>query len=118
MSVGGPPSTSQESKYPGRGESTLTKRPSASSNGVQSTRLSEVAIIRSGTPKYIQYFPFTRVAMIRSPATRHRMAPDLDSRRRYLAPAARANAGPCFVQETRSGDVATASRETSRFHCV
>src|SRR2546430_210607 len=65
-----------------------------------------------------QYFPFTRVAMIRSPSRRLRMAPDFVSWLRYLPPAARAKAGPCFVQETRSRDVATARRGTSRFHCV
>src|SRR5207247_9422497 len=117
-SAGGPPSTSQESKNPARGDSTFTARPSGPSSGVQASRLSEVAISRSGTPKYIQYLPFTRVAMIRSPATRLRIAPDFDSVRRYLPPATFANAGPCLVQWMRSRDVATARRGTSRFHCV
>src|SRR5213078_997856 len=116
-SAGGPPSTSQESKNPARGDSTFTARPSGPSTGVQSSRLSEVAIRRSGTPKYIQYLPFTRVAIRRSPSIRLRIAPDLDSVRIYWPPT-RANAGPCLVHEIRSRDVATASRGTSRFHCV
>src|SRR2546425_1678098 len=97
-SAGGPPSTNHESKYPGRGDSTLSRRPLPSSTGVQSSRLSDIAMWRSGTPKYIQYLPLTRVAMTRSPTTRERMAPDLDSARRYLPPAAPAKAGPCFVR--------------------
>src|SRR5688572_4979055 len=46
------------------------------------------------------------------------MAPDLDSVLRYFPPDAVASAGPCLVHETRSRDVATASRGTSRFHWV
>src|SRR5438552_13205077 len=117
-SAGGPASTSQESKEPGRADNTLTACPLESSTGVQSSKFSDVAIRRSGTPKYIQYLPFTRVAMVRSPAIRLRIAPDFDSVRRYFPPAARAKAGPCLVQEIRSRDVATARRGTSRFHCV
>src|SRR5256886_10207555 len=116
--AGGPASTSQESKYPGRGESTLTNRPLESASGVQSTRSSEVAMRMSGTLKYIQYFPRSAVATTRFPATWPRMAPDLDSRSRYFPPPARANAGPCLVQWTKSRDVAIASRGISRFHWV
>src|SRR5439155_1655984 len=87
-SAGGPASTSQESKYPERGESTLTSRPLESARGVQSTRSSEVAMRMSGTLKYIQYFPCSAVAMIRFPATCPRMAPDLDSSSRHISPLA------------------------------
>ena len=45
-------------------------------------------------------------------------APDFVSLRRKRPLSARANAGPCFVHVTRSRDVATARRGTSRFHCV
>ena len=72
----------------------------------------------SGTLKYIQYLPFTLVAMTRSPSTRATMAPDLDSRSRYFPPLAAAKAGPCLVQWIRSRDVATARRGMRRFHCV
>src|SRR2546425_1053086 len=116
--AGGPASTSQESKYPGRGDRTFTSLPLASSSGVQSTRLSDVAMRMSGTLKYIQYFPFTRVAMTRFPWARLRMAPDLDSRLRYLPLSLLANAGPCLFQVTRSREVAMASRGMSRFHWV
>src|SRR5204862_8308588 len=92
--------------------------PVAPSSGVQSSRLSDVAMRRSGTPNYIQYFPWRRVATMRLPCTRLRIAPDLDSVREYLPPAACANAAPRLVQVMRSRDVATASRGTSRFHCV
>src|SRR6266849_2893083 len=117
-SVGGPASTTQESKWPDRADNTLTACPFESSSGAHSSRLSEVAIRRSGTPKYIQYLPFTRVATIRWPSIRLRIAPDFDSVRKYFPPAAPAKAGPCFVHVTRSRDVATARRGTSRFHCV
>ena len=63
MIAGGPASTSHESKYPGRGDKTLTAFPSESASGDQSIRSSDVAIMMSGTLKYIQYFPFTRVAI-------------------------------------------------------
>src|SRR3989442_16010812 len=53
---GGPASPSQESKYPGRGDSTFTSFPLVSSSGVHSARLSDVAMRISGTLKYIQYF--------------------------------------------------------------
>src|SRR6266511_3592026 len=118
MRAGGPASTSHESKYPGRGERTLTSRPLVSSSGVQSTRLPDVAMRMSGTLKYIQYVPFTLVAITRLPSTRLRMAPDLDSKFRYFPPSVLANAGPWFVQLMRSRDVATARRGRSRFHCV
>src|SRR2546425_11036426 len=116
--AGGPASTSQESKYPGRGDRTFTSLPLASSSGVQSTRLSDVAMRMSGTLKYIQYFPFTLVAMTRFPSTRLRIAPDLDSRFRYFPPSILANAGPCFVQVMRSLEVAMARRGVWRFHRV
>src|SRR3954467_8079507 len=118
MIAGGPASTSHESKYPGRGDNTLTTFPSLSASGVQSIRLSEVAIMMSGTLKYIQYFPFTFVATNRLPATRVRIAPDFVSVFRYLPLSALANAGPCFIQCTRSFDVAIARCGTSRFHWV
>src|SRR5881628_1208795 len=116
MIAGGPPSTSHESKYPGRGDKTFNTFPSLSASGVQSIRLSDVAMRMSGTLKYIQYLPFTLVAMTRFPCTRVRIAPDLDSRLRYFPPAILANAGPCLVQVMRSREVATASRGMSRFH--
>src|SRR5438034_7526257 len=117
MMAGGPASTSQESKYPGRGDRTFTSFPLVSSSGVQSTRSSEVAMRMSGTLKYIQYFPFTLVAMTRFPSTRLRIAPDLDSRFRYFPPSTLANAGPCFVQVTRSLEVAMARRGRSPVDC-
>src|SRR5213076_2972925 len=116
--AGGPASTSQESKCPGRGESTFRSVPFLSSSGVHAMRLSDVAMRMSGTLKYIQYIPPTLVAMTRLPSTRARIAPDFDSRFRYLPPDAFANAGPCLVQLTRSRDVATARRGMRRFHCV
>src|SRR5688572_10363291 len=118
ISAGGPASTSHESKYPGRGERTFSGFPFASSSGVQSIRLSDVARRTSGTPKYIQYFPLTFVATIRLPSRRLRIAPDFDSTVRYFPLPTFANTGPCFVQLTRSFEVATARRGTSRFHCV
>src|SRR5205085_5428847 len=111
--AGGPASTSHESKYPGRGERTLNGRPLSSSTGDHDTRSSELAISTSGTLKYIQYFPFTFVATHRSPTNRHRIAPDFVSMRESMG-----SAGPCFSHATRSRDVATASRGTSRFHWV
>src|ERR1041385_9372612 len=69
-SAGGPASTSQPSNWPARGASTFTAAPAESSSGVQSMRLSDVAMRISGTPQYIQYFPLTRVAMSRSPSWR------------------------------------------------
>src|SRR2546429_7923578 len=77
-------------------------------------RLSDVAMRTSGTLKYIQYIPPTLVAMTRLPSTRARIAPDFDSRPRYLPPYAWAKAGPCLVQWTRSREVATASRGMRR----
>ena len=68
--------------------------------------------------KYIQYLPFTLVAMTRSPSTWVTMAPDLDSRSRYFPPLAAAKAGPRLVQWIKSRDVATARRGMRRFHCV
>src|SRR5438067_12211632 len=118
MLAGAPASTNQDSKYPGRGDRTFTSFPSVSSSGVQSTRSSDVAMRMSGTLKYIQYVPPTLVAMTRFPSTRARIAPDFDSRFRYLPPDAFANAGPCLVQLTRSLDVATARRGMRWFHCV
>src|SRR5438876_8967888 len=108
MMAGGPASTSQASKYPRRGVSTFTSFPAESASGVQSTRLSDVAMRMSGTSKYIQYLPFTAVAMRRLPAMRATMAPDFDSRLRYFPPSLLANAGPCFRQWMRSRDVAIA----------
>src|SRR2546427_3561728 len=52
--------------------------------------------------------------MTRCPSTRARMAPDFDSRSRYLPPYAFAKAGPCFVQWTRSREVATVRRGIRR----
>src|SRR2546427_11849513 len=98
MRAGGPASTSHESKYPGRGESSFTSVPLVSSRGVQSARLSDVAMRISGTLKYIQYFPSSLVAITRFPSTRLRIAPDLDSRLRYFPLTILANAGPCFSQ--------------------
>ncbi len=89
-----------------------------SSSGVHAMRLSDVAMRMSGTLKYIQYTPPTFVAMTRPPSTRARIAPDFDSRSRYLPPYAWAKAGPCFVQCTRSREVATARRGMRRFHWV
>src|SRR5437667_156267 len=94
MMAGGPASTNQESKYPGRGDRTFTSFPSVSSSGVQSTRSSDVAMRMSGTLNYIQYLPFTLVAMTRFPCTRVRIAPYLDSGLRSFPPAILAHAGP------------------------
>src|ERR1700680_4755476 len=118
MIAGGPPSTSHESKYPARGDRTFNTFPSLSASGVQSMRSSDVAIRMSGTLKYIQYFPFTFVAISWLPWTLVRIAPDLVSSFRYFPLSAFANAGQCFCQWTRSFDVAIARRGTSRFHCV
>src|SRR5262245_63436322 len=107
-SAGGPASTSQESNPRDRAASTAIACPVETSTGVQSSRLSEVASRIVGTPQYIQYFPFTRVAMIRSPSSRLRIAPDFDSLRRCFPLAARANAGPCFVQLMSLRDVVAA----------
>src|SRR5438034_7383616 len=57
-----------------------------SSSGVHAMRLSDVAMRMSGTLKYIQYIPPSFVAMTRLPSTRARIAPDFDSRSRYLPP--------------------------------
>src|SRR2546421_6814983 len=115
--AGGPASTSQESKCPGRGDRTFRSVPFMSSSGVHAMRLSDVAMRMSGTLKYIQYIPPTLVAMTRLASTRARIAPDFDSRSRYLPPYAWAKAGPCLVQWTRAREVATASRGVRRFLC-
>src|SRR5438093_12934428 len=93
MMAGGPASTNQESKYPGRGDRTFTSFPSVSSSGVQSTRSSDVAMRMSGTLKYIQYLPFTFVAMTRFPCTLLRIAPDIDSKMLHLSHAILAHDG-------------------------
>src|SRR5438270_9315492 len=86
--------------------------------GVHEIRSSDAAISTSGTLKYIQYLPFTFAARHRSATKRQRIAPDLVSMRMYFPPGTCANAGPCFTQVTRSRDVATDNRGTSRFQAV
>src|SRR5438093_4083507 len=116
--AGGPASTSHESKYPGRGDKTFNTFPSLSPSGVQSIRLSDVAMRMSGTLKYIQYLPLTFVAMRRLPSTLVRIAPDFVSSFRYFPLAVFSIAGPCLCHCRRYFYVVIASLVTSIFHIL
>ncbi len=117
-SAGGPGSTRRLSNRPRRVRTATSKdrvgflaSRSSRSTGVQSTRLSDVAAKTSESPQYIQYFPPIRTATTRlSPSRAATMAPDRDQRSAKRPPSALPKASPCFVQWTRSREVATASR--------
>mmetsp|Transcript_17382 Transcript_17382/g.31680 ORF Transcript_17382/g.31680 Transcript_17382/m.31680 type:complete len:218 (+) Transcript_17382:596-1249(+) len=78
--------------------------------GSQLIRSSEAAACTLFSPQYIQYFPFSLVATSAEPTKRQTMAPDLVHARPNSPPNAFLNAGPCFVHESKSGDVAMQSR--------
>src|SRR5688500_15419289 len=113
LKANGPLSTRRLSKYPFLGFKTDFNAP-ASSRGFQCIRSSDVAINKSVSPKYIQYFPLIFVATILDPICVATIAPDLLQVFLCLP----CKTGPYFVHSFKFSDVAIINRATVPSYAV